>query len=242
MTQNYIERPLKAVFFDWDRTLAYHGHPDNTLGDRLAFLFRSVDLPYSQDEIEEALDQYHLDVEDGKIESPDNPQTRREIAGLYRYLLNYLDYDWNWDLLMQLYSSYAYLPTTLYENCRKTIQAVADQGFRIGIISNHSQSARAVIEENVGDLFPSRHIILSEEEGVHKPAKTIFLRAAARLGVHPQECLLVGDNLQVDAIGSITNGNFSCGVWLNRHGNCPEQSFPPRVCCISSLEGLLDLI
>ncbi len=242
MRQDKQERPLKAIFFDWDRTLAYHGNPDNTLGDRLAMMFRSVHLPYSQTEIEAALQRFERDVAAGKVEPLNNPQTRREISGLYRYLLNVLDHEWDWQLLMRLYGSYALLPTTLYENCRKTIQAVAEQGFLTGIISNHSRSARPVIEDMVGDLIPSRHIILSEEEGVHKPAKTIFLRAAGRLGVSPQQCLLVGDNLQVDAIGAVKNGNYARGVWLDRHETCTEQSLPPRVYCISSLKELLNIL
>lgn len=233
-----IKRPLKAIFFDWDRTLAYHGNPQNTLGERLTMMFHSADLPCSQADIEAALQQYDADVEEGKVKPIKNPQTRRDVVGLYRYILDYIGHEYDWDLLIQLYGAYALLPTFLYENSRAALQAVLDQGLISGIISNHSRSARPVMERMVGDLVPSEHIILSEELGVHKPAKTIYLRAANRIRTAPERCLLVGDNLEVDAIGAVQQGGFAQGVWLVRSGCNNGRVLPSRVSCITSLSEL----
>jgi len=232
------KRPLAAIFFDWDRTLAYHGNPQNSLGERLTLMFQSADLPYSQSEIEAALQQYAFDVENGNVKHINNPQTRREIVGLYSYILDYMGHEKNWELLIQLYGTYALLPTFLYENSRQTLQAVLDQGLIPGIISNHSRSARPVMEQMVGDLVPSRHIILSEELGVHKPAKTIYLRAASRISIPPEQCMLVGDNLEVDAIGAVQQGGFGRGIWLDRNGCSNGHALPTGVSCINSLSQL----
>ena len=236
------KRPFAAIFFDWDRTLAYHGMPQSTLGERLTLMFQSADLPLTHADIEAALRQYDLDVQQGKVKQINNPQTRREIVGFYRYILDYLGHEHNWELLLQLYGNYALLPTFLYENSRSTLGKVSQLGLIVGIISNHSRTARPVIEGFVGDLVPSRQIILSEEEGVHKPAKTIYLRAASRVGVHPEQCLLVGDNLQIDAIGAVQQGGFGRGVWLDRSSSCNGQVLPPGVSCISSLNQLTQIL
>jgi len=232
------KRQLAAIFFDWDRTLAYHGNPQNTLGERLTMMFHSADLSCSQADIEAALQQYDADVEQGKVKPIKNPQTRRDIVGLYRYILDYLDHAYDWDLLIQLYGTYAMLPTFLYEDSRAALQTVLDQGLIPGIISNHSRSARPVMERMIGDLVPSKHIILSEELGVHKPAKTIYLRAATRIKTAPERCLLVGDNLEVDAIGAVQQGGFAQGVWLARKGCNNGRVLPCGVSCITSLKEL----
>ncbi len=232
------KRPLAAIFFDWDRTLAYHGSPQCTLSERLTLMFQSADLPYTQTDIAAALEQYTVDVENGDAKRINNPQTRREIVSTYRYILDFLGHEKDWELLIQLYGTYALLPTFLYENSRAILQAVLDQGLILGIISNHSRSARPVMERFVGDLVPARNIILSEEIGVHKPAKTIYLRAASRIGVLPEQCLLVGDNLEVDAIGAVQKGGFARGIWLDRNGCSNGRVLPSGVLCISSLNQL----
>ena len=98
-----------------------------------------------------------------------------------------------------------------------------------------------MIERFVGDLVSGHHIILSEEVGVHKPAKTIYLRAASRIGFPPEQCLLVGDNLEVDAIGAVQQGGFGYGVWLARNGCSNGRMLPPDVSCITSLNQLPSL-
>ncbi len=235
-----MERPVEAVLFDWDYTLAYTRTRTNSMGERLAHMFALAGLPYSQDEIERALERYNRDVAAGKLPFVDNPQTRREIAQVYSHLFDYLgEEDKSWSTMERLYGTYANLPTYLYEDSRPTLSLLKQQGYKLGIISNHSASARPVMERLIGDLVPSRHIVISEEIGVHKPAKTIYKHAAARLRTQPSHCmLLVGDNLEVDAIGAITAGGFCGGIWLDRESNGSNRPLPEGVIQISSLSQL----
>ena len=237
------KRSLTTLFFDWDFTLAYTEIDDNTLGDRLAFMFNHAGLPYGQDEIEQALRQYAADVEAGKFVPVPHPQKRREIARVYQRLFDYLgEEDKSWPMMERLYGAYAHLPTFLFADSRPTLEALRDAGYTLGIISNHSRSARAVIEDFVGDLVPSRHIVISEELGVHKPAKTIFLRAAAQAGARPEECLLVGDNLNVDAEAAVAQGGYRCGVWLDRGDAAGERALPPHITRITTLAQMPELL
>ena len=212
--QGFVGQPIETVFFDWDHTLAYTKTENNTLGERLATMFALADLPYSQSEIEAALAHYEKDVAAGKIPVIEEPQRRRDITRTYAYLFDYLgEEDKSWSTLERLYGTYALLPTYLYEDSRPTLSHLQQQGYKLGIISNHSSLARPVIERLVGDLIPSHHVLISEEIGVHKPAKTIFRRAAARLRTDPSRCIiLVGDNLEVDAIGSVSTSDFCGGI------------------------------
>ena len=239
-----VNRPLDAVFFDWDYTLAYTKTPNNTVGERLATMFELAGLPYTQSEIETALEQYKHDVAAGKIPPMDQLQKRREIARYYGYLFDYLgEEDKSWPTMERLYGTYAELPTYLYEDTRPTLSLLRDQGYKLGIVSNHSASARPVMERLVGDLVAPRNIIISEEIGVHKPARTIFRRAAARLRSEPSRCIvLIGDNLHVDAIGSVDIGGFCGGIWLDRRGVGSGQELPEGIARITSLSQLPPLL
>ena len=236
-------RPIKAIFFDWDHTLAYTKTPQNSLGGRLAMMFQIAGLPYSQEEIEAALQQYVADGGQDEFKRFGKAQTRREIAGLYARLLNRLGHhDTSWELLVTIYRAYAQLPWFLFEDSRAVLQAVRDKGCILGIISNTSMSARPSITRMVGDLVPARHIVISEEIGVHKPAKTIYLRAAARVRTPPENCLLIGDNLAVDAVGAVQHGGFGHAVWLDRNHKSSGRLLPPNIATITSLPQLVDLM
>lgn len=238
-----MTRPLTTLFFDWDFTLAYTQIADNTMGQRLAFMFDQAGLPYSRAEIEAALQQYDADVAAGKFVPPDKPQRRRDIARVYRRLFDYLgEEDKSWAMMQRLYGTYAQLPTFLYADSRPVLQRLSAEGYRLGIISNHSRSARGVMEELVGDLVPARHITISEELGVHKPAQTIFRRAAARTASSPGACLLVGDNLRVDAVAAVKEGGYRRGIWLDRQERGAGRSLPKQVTRITTLAALPDLL
>lgn len=236
-------QPIKAVFFDWDRTLAYTDTQNSSMSGRLAMMFQMAGLPYTEEEIAAAMEQYAADAGHERLQHFARAQTRREIAGHYAQLLSRLGHqDTGWELTLDLYRTYADLPWLLYEDSRATLQVVLDQGYTAGIISNHSHSARPIMTEMVGDLVPARNIIISEEVGVHKPAKTIYRRAASRLSTPPENCLLVGDNLTADAIGAVQNGGFGCGVWLDRKQMLDGRVLPENVSAITSLSQLVDLI
>lgn len=233
---------ISVVLFDWDFTLAY------TLGDvsldqRIAALFKQVGLSYGQEAVEGALQDYREAVEQGRARPLHRMQRRRDIVGLYRYILARLGHsELSLDLMYRLYSAYAHLPTKLYDDVRPSLETLQERGLKLGILSNHSISVRAVMERLVGDYIPSEHITISEEIGVHKPGKTIFQRAAARLGAPAASCLYVGDNLAVDALAAVQVGGYGVGLWLDRRGKGTTRELPETVACITSLQQVIDFV
>ncbi|HEX6385126.1 MAG TPA: HAD family hydrolase [Anaerolineae bacterium] len=233
---------IGVVLFDWDFTLAY------TLGDvsldqRIAALFKHVGLPYGQQAVEEVLEDYRNAVERGQARPLHRMQRRRDIVALYRYILARLGHsELSRELMYRIYSAYAHLPTKLYDDARPSLQTLQERGLKLGILSNHSVSVRAVVERLVGDYIPSENITISEEIGVHKPSKTIFQRAAARLAAPPASCLYVGDNLAVDALAAVQVGGYGMGLWLDRRGKGTTRELPENVARITSLHQVVDFI
>jgi FMN phosphatase YigB (HAD superfamily) len=232
---------ITAVFFDWDFTLAFTVG-DVSTSERLATLFRSEGVDFTPEELQMALERHQEEMKQGKVRR--KPQTRRDIINFYKRLLLHLGHtDRSWELGNRLYDAYGTLPTVLYEDAIPTLQSLQQKGLSLGIISNHSISAREVMEQLVSNFIPSQHIIISEETGVHKPAKTIFQRASRRIGAPPTNCVLVGDSLTVDAIGAVEQGNFGLGLWLDRQGDVANyRSLPNRVARITSLYQVLDFV
>ncbi|MCP4363123.1 MAG: HAD family hydrolase, partial [Chloroflexi bacterium] len=186
---------------------------------------------------------YLNDLALGEVNGIVQPQTRQDIMRLYKQLLQRMGYARiGRDLTYRIYKSYGKLPTTMYDDVLPTLQALQKQPLTLGILSNHSASTRTIMESMVNGFIKPQHIIISEELGVHKPSKTIFRHAAARLHTPPENCLYVGDNLYVDAIGSVIKGKYGLGVWVDRHNQQVAQDFPEQVVRITYLQQLIDFL
>ncbi|MCU4337957.1 HAD family hydrolase [Acinetobacter dispersus] len=89
-----------------------------------------------------------------------------------------------------------------FEHVENTIIQLKQQGYLIGLISN----GRTPFQEHnfyalgITEYFSS--IIVSEAVGLRKPDPAIFLLSCQQLGVHPQDCIFVGDNELADIQGA----------------------------------------
>jgi putative hydrolase of the HAD superfamily len=105
----------------------------------------------------------------------------------------------------------------LFPGVAELLTDLRRQGYRLGIITNGStQVQRAKIETT--RLKPLVDVVvISEQEGIKKPAPEIFARALSRLGVTADEALFVGDNLELDIRGGRSAGLRT--IWL-----CPSTA------------------
>ena len=99
---------------------------------------------------------------------------------------------------------------------------------RLAVVSNfdYTPTARLVLErEGVADLFDT--VIVSDEVGWRKPKAVIFELALRRLGVRPEQALMVGDRVDVDVAGAQAVG--MAAAWINRDGDpLPEGLAAPE--------------
>ena len=127
---------------------------------------------------------------------------------------------------------------------RETIQALFRRGYRLGLVSNTTSrvDVPAMLEqEGLSGCFET--VVLSCVEGIRKPDPEILKRAAARMGVQPQNCAYIGNLPERDSAAAQKAG-FSCSVVLRdptqpveRYrdtGNDPDH-------CVDYLAQLLDI-
>ncbi|MDI6857349.1 MAG: HAD family hydrolase [Dehalococcoidia bacterium] len=87
---------------------------------------------------------------------------------------------------------------------RRTLRALRERGFRIGVISNTYQS-RASLERSLADhgLLPLIDVlVISSEVGLTKPHPAIFEAALNALRVSPAEAVFIGDTPLADIKGA----------------------------------------
>ncbi|KAF8513027.1 HAD hydrolase subfamily IA REG-2-like protein [Hysterangium stoloniferum] len=99
-----------------------------------------------------------------------------------------------------------------------TLEGLLSIGMKTGLVSNADSRMRSVII----DLNLSTYLdplLLSEEEGIEKPAKEIWERACSKAGVGTHETLYVGDELECDYHGARQAGLHA--LLLRRPG--PER-------------------
>ncbi len=92
--------------------------------------------------------------------------------------------------------------------------------YRLALVSNfdHGPTARSVLARAGLDVH-LESIVISAEEGVRKPAASIFHRACEGLAVAPSRCLYVGDTFAEDVEGAAGAG-LGC-VWVTLQSEVP---------------------
>ena len=114
----------------------------------------------------------------------------------------------------------------IFPDAVSTIKTLAERGYKLSIVSNTTSSieAHAMLAENgLTDYF--HPVLLSCVEGSRKPHPSMFLQAARGMGVPPQNCAYVGDNLSRDLIGALQAG-FGSVIIINMTGYQTEEYDP----------------
>jgi len=93
----------------------------------------------------------------------------------------------------------------LFDDAMPALQRLKGANIRTGIVSNTDARMRDVLTD-LGAAEALDVLLLSEEEGVEKPTREMFLRACVRADVRPEEALHVGDELVADYHGAKASG------------------------------------
>lgn len=108
----------------------------------------------------------------------------------------------------------------LFEDVIDTLKALRSK-YKLAILSNGNSSSqrRKLASINIDEYMD--YTLVSGEFTVNKPDPLIFLYVAKELAVDPQECVYIGDNYQIDVLGSRNAGMQS--IYVNRY-NQPHEN------------------
>lgn len=172
---------------------------------------------------------------DGSLSMQDQRRCRvKELFGRRSVVLSDTDAD-------EVFAAYE----RAYERAWRCFDDVAEalsklHGQRLAVLTNGeaAQQRRKLAATSIGHFFEA--VVASSELGVAKPQAEAFHRACEKIGVRPNECWYVGDNLDGDAVASARAGLR--GVWLNREHLARVDPLPPGVDVLVSLKDLPALL
>ena len=87
-----------------------------------------------------------------------------------------------------------------------TLRAVRSRGLRVGVVSDTGFDLRPAMDR-LGLSPYMDAVVMSYEQGVCKPAASVFRTACDQLGVRPERTLMVGDNPLTDS-GAVAAGLY----------------------------------
>ncbi|MBE3012827.1 HAD family hydrolase [Microbispora sp. NEAU-D428] len=124
----------------------------------------------------------------------------------------------------------------------ETLDALAalDDAPVLGVLTNGVAVQQEAKLRRIGLMDRMEVVLTPDALGAFKPAPQCYREAAAKLGLRPQEVLMVGDNLLLDAVAPTRVGMH--GVWLDRYRAEPCTSSPavPRITTLRDLPDVLD--
>jgi HAD superfamily hydrolase (TIGR01662 family) len=127
----------------------------------------------------------------------------------------------------------------LYDDVPAVLRALAQAGIRIGLISN-TQRCLTSFQSHFELQGLITGTVSSFEHGFMKPHPSIFTAALNRVGVRPDEAVMVGDSIRQDIEGALRAGMRA--ILLHRGEKPPARASALGVPVIRSLAELPNLV
>lgn len=218
----------KAVLFDFDetlqdRTLAFEGYMDAFLDEYLPNISQKEREAHKQDMRITGNGGYVNRVEWCtnlvKMWGWENAPDATVLANHYDY--NFGDFN------------------VIFENSIPLLKELKARGYLTGVITN----GPSVLQNHKMDTSGLRPycdiVVVSGDEGVHKPDPRLFEITAERLGIKPQECVYVGDHPVNDIQGALSAG---MGAIRMNFGWFKDKDLRPDVPVITDIIDVLKYV
>jgi putative hydrolase of the HAD superfamily len=205
---------LEAVLFDWGDTLMRWAFDVELLTQGHVAGLRAIGREPNPELTARFRDAYLPKFfAEGVIEEVEYPAEVRALLGEFGIevgddeLLRFLDAEHAaWAPARQL------APTT-----HALLESLRDRGLKLGLVSNAIDPPE-LLHRDLADFGVAERLdvaVFSSEVGRRKPDAVIFERALERLGVAPENALMVGDKVAIDIAGAKALGMRTCqALWF----------------------------
>lgn len=200
------------IFFDIDGTLFDHDRAE-TLGALDFYHKYTKELAYTVDEFADIWSNLSKKYFEKYLKKELTFQEQRRKRMEELFAKNFTD-----EIADEKFSEYLYFYTqrwAIYADVINCLAFLKESGYSLGIITNgdNQQQTEKLKKLGIKEYF-DHHIFASSKMGFSKPHAKIFEAACKRAGCQKENCYYIGDNLEIDAIGSMKAGLK--GIWLNR--------------------------
>ncbi len=228
INDNKFRKLPKAIIFDTDNTL-YSYAPANQLALKSVFTKAETLLDINRNLFEEKFKEARLEIKK-RIHNQASSHSRLlyiqrtiELLGLKTQLLLTLD-------LEQTYWRTFLQSCKLFPNLIELLDKLNDLNIQTAIITDLTSQIqfRKIIFFGLEQYFD--FIVTSEEAGFDKPNRAPFELALKKLDLLPNECWMIGDNLNADILGGENCGlttlyKYESKDESKKDGIIPDASF-----------------
>ncbi|MBA4283966.1 MAG: phosphoglycolate phosphatase [Xanthomonadaceae bacterium] len=152
------------------------------------------DLGYAANLVRESLGMAHLPLADYR------PQASNGARGLLKVALNiamdHPDYEARKALFLRFYEANLTTHSRLFDGVAEMLAALDAAGVPWGIVTNKAGWLAQPVVEQLGFAASCRTLIAGDSTPHPKPAPDGLLLAARRVGVDPNACVYVGDDVR----------------------------------------------
>ena len=200
---------IKAVFFDFYKTLCIWGQPLEASLQKIAERYR----------FEIDWERYAMARENLYADASGSDPTKHSLFGTMQEIVeSYYEFirelgvkehieQMTWELLQSEHSLFAASNATLYDDTIPTLEHLRDAGFKLAIVSNWDTPLDPLTERlGIADYFDV--IVASHDTRVKsaKPDPHIFNYTLTAVGTSAEEVVHVGDTYEADVIGARSAG------------------------------------
>jgi putative hydrolase of the HAD superfamily len=231
---------IKAVFFDLYQTLVRYEPSQESLE---AQTLRSFGYDVSAKELHRPVLTANEYIYDRIAERPLSKRSREEVMALYmefqRIVLKTAGIEADEKVVLKLLGmmQQAKMDLVPFGDALPALDELKKRQLILGLISNIEQNMAETLEK-LGLSSRLDIVVTSQDAGFAKPHKEIFQYATNKAGVQPGEAIYIGDQYQVDVVGSRNAGMKS--ILLDRSDYYPENVDCPKVESLAELEQYLD--
>jgi len=136
-----------------------------------------------------------------------------------------------------LYTEHRESGLRLAEGALEALGRLREMVPRLALVTNGAQIPQRAKIERFGLAPFFDHIQVEGEYGLGKPEPEVYRHVAARLGVAPEACLMVGDNFRADVLGALAVGMHAAWIDVEGRGEPPKPAPRPH----ATVTSLVDL-
>lgn len=157
---------------------------------------------------------------------------------VYQSLIREFELLLDWNMLLDDYKAGFSAHAVPFAQAVELLGSLVSNGYKLAMITNGFGDFQAgnIHALGIGGYFDT--ILISEVEGIRKPELAIFLRAADKLGVKPEECVYVGDHPINDVIASKAAGMK--GIWKEDSYYTDSFEYDAKVRDLREIELILE--
>jgi len=204
-----------GVLFDLGDTVLHVERADAAAGNRRLLEFATNKPTVTVEQIQAAADEIYADI----VKAQRQTQTEFPAENFDRLLYESLGISLS---ITPAEMAREFHRAAITHNPAPGIEAVLEtlksHGIKAGIVSNTMFTGDILWEElvahNLAHYF--EFVVASSDFGFRKPNPRIFMIAAAKMRLRPEEIWFVGDKIDFDIAGAVKSGMFP--VWYNPSG------------------------